>query len=74
MTQVRVQFRLPWRKEDFVVALPDSGACVEEVLAPLMDERSRSGVFSALNGRVCYGSDPVAGGDSIQVLPVILGG
>ena len=74
MTGVRVQFRLPWRKEELVVPLPNSGACVEDVLAPLMDDRSRANVFSVLNGRVCYGSDPVAGGDDIQVLPIILGG
>ena len=76
MTEVHVQFCLPWRKDTVVVTLPDTGTgvCVEDVLAQLMDELSRASVFSALNGRVCYGSDPVTGGDSIQVLPIVLGG
>jgi len=71
---VQVLFRLPWRTEELSVPLPAPHASVEDILAPLMDERSKGNSFKALNGRVCFDEDQIADGDRLQVLPVILGG
>jgi len=71
---VQVSFRLPWRMEKFSVPLPASNASVADVLAPLMDERSKDSTFKVLNGRVCFDDDRIADDDCIQVLPIILGG
>jgi len=71
---VQVVFRLPWRTEELSVALPAPNASVEDILAPLMDERSKGSTFKALNGRICFDGDRIEDGDSLQVLPVILGG
>ena len=71
---VRVNFRLPWRTEDLNVPLSAPHACVADILAPLMDERSKDSTFKVLNGQVCFDGDQVADGDCLQVLPIILGG
>ncbi len=74
MSSVTVCFRLPWRGETLVRPLPGPQARVEDILEPVMDERSRGAVMTVLNKQVCFGSDLAADGDTILVLPIILGG
>ena len=71
---VQVIFRLPWRAEELSVPMPAPDACVADILDQIMDEQSKDNTLKVLNGRVCFGDDPVADGDCLQILPVILGG